>query len=322
MRYPTGSSNKDFLDNWYDAQPFGSKTSYGYHEGHDYNQKTGGDTDLGQPLYAVADGKIVYYHNASHATTGFGRHMVLECMTSRGKRWYHYCHCQEMTSQVKDVKEGDVIGKLGKSGTTAAHLHFSVFKVDPSTLYKGIDSIAANSSNLNAWWEKFELLNTTQSEEQICIPKTKFEELVSKSTWYDERYQDYQDLVTKKTDFTQFKKTIEQRLETLSANLGTIIDWDEVINASARFKQMDEKNLELQAKLEKEAESNKLVVSGYEKKLSDLKLEMSQMKDDYEKKIDNIEARVDKEIADLQKAKEQYETTNRFISWVKKLLGK
>jgi len=158
MRYPCGTSNADFIKNWYNAQPFGSKTSYGYHEGEDYNLKSGGNSDLGQPLVAVADGKIVYYHNASHPTTGFGKHMVLECETSKGKRWYHYCHCQEITSKITDVKEGEVIGKLGKSGTTFAHLHFTVFKVDPAKLYKGIDSIALNTTNLNTWWERFELI--------------------------------------------------------------------------------------------------------------------------------------------------------------------
>lgn len=158
MRYPVGKSGNSLDSAWYNAQPFGNQTSYGYHEGDDFNLKTGGDSDLGQPLYAVADGKIAYYHNASHPTSGFGRHMVLECDTSRGKRWYHYAHCQEITAGVKEVKEGDVIGKLGKSGTVYAHLHFAVFKVDPMTLSNGIDSIAKTQTQLNSNWEKFEIL--------------------------------------------------------------------------------------------------------------------------------------------------------------------
>lgn len=159
MRYPLGTSNQDFLNRFYNAQEFGKPTSYGFHDGEDYNTRTSGDSDLGEPLYAVADGKIVYYHNGSHPSTGFGRHMVLQCETPRGTRWYHYCHCLELTAQVKEVKEGEIIGKLGKSGTTVAHLHFSVFKVDPSSLYKGIDSIAKTQADLNAYWEKFELLS-------------------------------------------------------------------------------------------------------------------------------------------------------------------
>ena len=170
MRYPLGKDNQDFLKRFYSAQEFGNPTSYGFHEGEDYNTNAGGDSDLGEPLLAVADGKIVYYHNNSHSTTGFGRHMVLQCETPRGTRWYGYNHCQELTAQVKEVKEGEVIGKLGKSGTTVAHLHFSVFKVDPSNLYKGIDSIAKTKADLNAYWEKFELLSMPENNElQTCM---------------------------------------------------------------------------------------------------------------------------------------------------------
>lgn len=160
MRYPVGRSGNALDPLWYNAQPFGNPTDYGFHEGDDFNLRTGGDSDLGQPLYAVANGKIVYYHNASHPASGFGRHMVLECETSRGKRWYMYSHCQEITAEAKEVKEGDIIGKLGKSGTPLAHLHFSVIKANPSTLPQGIDTIAKTSKQLNDWWEKFEILGS------------------------------------------------------------------------------------------------------------------------------------------------------------------
>jgi len=155
MRYPVGvtGTKKEFESKWYSAQRFGNETSYGYHDGEDINSLTGGNTDLGQPLYAVGDGKIVYYHSASHPNTGFGIHMVLETDTKYGKRWWHYAHCQTITKEVKRFKEGDKIGTLGKSGTTFAHLHFSCFKVDPATLSKGIDSIAKTSIDLNKYWE-------------------------------------------------------------------------------------------------------------------------------------------------------------------------
>jgi hypothetical protein len=162
MRYPIGDlgTKEEYTKLWYSAQEFGATTTYGFHEGVDFNLKSGGDTDLGQTLHAVSDGKIVYYHEGSHPTTGFGKHMVLQCETIKGTRWYHYCHCSEITASMKDVKMGDVIGKLGKSGTTSAHLHFAVFKVDPKTLTKGIDTIAKTTSDLNSWWENpFETLD-------------------------------------------------------------------------------------------------------------------------------------------------------------------
>jgi len=213
MRYPCGTSNADFIKNWYNAQPFGSKTSYGYHDGEDYNLKSGGNSDLGQPLVAVADGKIIYYHNDSHPTTGFGKHMVLECETSKGKRWYHYCHCQEITSKIADVKEGEVIGKLGKSGTTFAHLHFTVFKVDPAKLYKGIDSIALNTTNLNTWWERFELIKgETSMPELIQIEKKDFEKLIKEAGEKDNTIDGLEiDVFNKETEIKGLKTSLEEK---------------------------------------------------------------------------------------------------------------
>ena len=41
---------------------FGAKTSYGYHEAQDINDKGGGDSDLGKSIYAEADGIITSVH--------------------------------------------------------------------------------------------------------------------------------------------------------------------------------------------------------------------------------------------------------------------
>lgn len=153
MRKPVGNSEQDYKDNWYIATKFGVKTSYGFHEGLDLNLNTGGDTDLGQSLYTCMKGKIAYYHNSKHPSANFGKHIVEEVETSIGKRWLHYAHCQDIVAEAKEVTEGEVIGHLGKSGTTWAHLHFSVFKVDPQTLPNGIDEVANTEKELNDYWE-------------------------------------------------------------------------------------------------------------------------------------------------------------------------
>jgi len=156
MRYPVtaGGSKQEFEAKWYIAQGFGNPTSYGFHEGVDINLKTGGDSDLGQELKAIANGKLVYYHFHSHPSSGFGRHNVLKIDGPWGTRWAHYAHNQEQDfiKTVKDVNEGQIIARLGKSGTPYAHLHFSIFKVDPVSI-GGIDKIAKNSTDLHNWWE-------------------------------------------------------------------------------------------------------------------------------------------------------------------------
>lgn len=164
MIFPVGDGSKQTFENlWYIAQGFGNPTTYGFHEGADINLKTGGDTDLGQELKTIATGKILYYHNF-HANTAntFGRHIVYRIEGAFGVRWIHYAHCLDtgFLGSIQDVPEGKVIAYLGKSGTTAAHLHMAVFKVDPASLYAGIDSIAHTQADLNNWEDPINFLNT------------------------------------------------------------------------------------------------------------------------------------------------------------------
>jgi murein DD-endopeptidase MepM/ murein hydrolase activator NlpD len=149
MIYPVNN-----FSDWYDAQPYGNVTTYGFHEGADLNLKTGGNTDLGQELKSIAKGKIVYYHYSSHPTVNFGRHLVVKIEGPWGTRWVHYAHCQSegFLNASQDVTEGQVIARLGNSGTAYAHCHFAVFKVDPATI-GGIDVIARTREQLESWWE-------------------------------------------------------------------------------------------------------------------------------------------------------------------------
>src|SRR3990167_3958621 len=157
--YPVGSgTEEDFKKRWYIAFGFGEKTDYGYHEGLDINLRTVGDTDLGEPILAIADYKLKYYHLNSHLESGFGVHYVYEVDTPKGKRWVHCAHNQEnpLISSKKEGKAGEIISHIGKTGrprgSLAAHLHLSVFRVDPVTLPNKIDTIAKTTQQLNDWW--------------------------------------------------------------------------------------------------------------------------------------------------------------------------
>jgi len=156
MRFPVGTGTKeDFEKYWYIAQGFGNPTTYGFHEGADINIKTGGDTDLGQPIYAIAEGDKEYYHFNTHPTTGFGIHFAYKITGAWGVRWVHCTHVKT-DSPIKDKShfpEGEKLSEIGKSGTWFAHLHFSIFKVDPATLPQKLDTIAKTTAQLNDWWE-------------------------------------------------------------------------------------------------------------------------------------------------------------------------
>lgn len=161
MRFPVSATGlkTDFERDWYVAQGFGNPQSYGFHDGADINLRSGGDTDLGQEVKAIANGRIVYYHFNSHKNTSgsfivptFGLHSVYKIDGPWGTRWVHQTHLDPQDFKTSgDVTEGQIIGRVGKSGTTAAHLHFSIFKVDPGTF--GIDNVPNTLTELNQYWE-------------------------------------------------------------------------------------------------------------------------------------------------------------------------
>ena len=155
MRFPTGATGSiaEFDRDWYNAMKFGEPQIYGFHDGNDINLRTGGDSDLGQEVKAIANGTITYFHLASHPTYGFGRHLVEKIVGAWGTRWIHYAHLQDVDfhKDLHEVSEGEIIGRIGKSGTTVAHLHFAIYKVDPIGF--GIDNVPNNLTELNQNWE-------------------------------------------------------------------------------------------------------------------------------------------------------------------------
>lgn len=133
-------------DKWYDAQSFGSSTNYGFHEAADLNLKTGGDTDLGQDILAIADGVVTSVHN--HTTSNnFGKHTHIKHEGPWGTVWCHFAHCSEvLVSEGQEVKEGQVVARVGKSGTVYSHLHWAI-KLEPT----GIDGFAKTLEDLKKW---------------------------------------------------------------------------------------------------------------------------------------------------------------------------
>jgi septal ring factor EnvC (AmiA/AmiB activator) len=140
-------------DKWYSAQEFGKKTSYGYHEGEDINLKTGGDTDLGQPLLAIADGEVSSVHTHT-SIPSFGKHIHIKHDGPWGVIYCHYAHCQEINVKTGDkVVEGQIVATVGKTGTQYAHLHWAVKKTPT-----GIDAIAKTQEELTKWLNPIEFV--------------------------------------------------------------------------------------------------------------------------------------------------------------------
>lgn len=108
-------------DDWYNAQDF----TVNNHLGEDWNKNTGGDTDCGEPVYAAANGLIVY---AQDAGTGWGNVVIIEHVLKDGTRVQTlYGHLQSIAKTSGEVKRREQIGNVGNAnGRYLCHLHFEV----------------------------------------------------------------------------------------------------------------------------------------------------------------------------------------------------
>ncbi|MEO8704421.1 MAG: M23 family metallopeptidase [Kofleriaceae bacterium] len=116
---------------YYDAQPFGEND----HLGNDWNGKRGGNTDLGDPVYATADGVVI---EAIDIGGGWGN-VVRIVHPCRVESLYAHLDAIEVTLGAT-VRRGARIGTIGTAhGTYPAHLHFEL-RDRPLPLGGGYDS--------------------------------------------------------------------------------------------------------------------------------------------------------------------------------------
>jgi murein DD-endopeptidase MepM/ murein hydrolase activator NlpD len=105
---------------YYDAQPFGIND----HLGNDWNGLGGGDSDLGDPVHAVAHGIVV--ESTDHGG-GWGNVVRIEhhCRDRIESLYAHLDAVEVMPGQ--RVARGQRIGTIGTAhGQYLAHLHFEL----------------------------------------------------------------------------------------------------------------------------------------------------------------------------------------------------
>ena len=121
--FPVGAPN---ARDYYNAQGFGGKN---FHLGEDWNGLGGSNTDFGDPVYAVANGIVIY---SKHVIAGWGNiiRVVHNTGTKDSPKYVEsfYAHLNKML-----VKEGDIVSRGQKIGTIGnvnglyyAHLHFEM----------------------------------------------------------------------------------------------------------------------------------------------------------------------------------------------------
>lgn len=124
--FPVGKPN---ADGYYKSR--GLRLRVPQHFGEDWNGRSGGNSDLGDPVYAVADGIVTL---AQNVRTGWGnvvltRHAYRDPSTSQIK----YIdtlngHLDKiMVKSGQTIKRGQQIGTIGTNfGMYPAHLHFEM----------------------------------------------------------------------------------------------------------------------------------------------------------------------------------------------------
>jgi murein DD-endopeptidase MepM/ murein hydrolase activator NlpD len=120
--FPIGSENGALT---YNAQRFTENR----HLGDDLNGIGGENSDRGDPVYAVADGRVLL---AEEGGEGWGNVViVLHAFRENGERKYvqsFYGHCETILVRPKqNVRRGEQIATIGTAnGKYWAHLHFEI----------------------------------------------------------------------------------------------------------------------------------------------------------------------------------------------------
>ena len=115
---------------WYIATHFAEPYSLGIHPGEDWNGLGGGDTDLGQEVYSVANGRVVVAENFGNL---WGNVLIIEhtFYENHEKRRVRslYAHLQEMEVKVGDkVRRRQLVATIGQDPEKLykAHLHLEM----------------------------------------------------------------------------------------------------------------------------------------------------------------------------------------------------
>jgi len=129
------------------------------HFGEDWNGRSGGDSDLGDPVTSTGDGIVTWAYNVQ---TGWGNVVIIRhAYRDPANGQVKFCdalygHLQKIMVKVgQPVKRGQQIGTIGSnSGMYPAHLHFEI----RHNIHIGMDrrSVSADLSN---WADPTQFIN-------------------------------------------------------------------------------------------------------------------------------------------------------------------
>jgi murein DD-endopeptidase MepM/ murein hydrolase activator NlpD len=188
---PAGASVKVNLADGFDF-PVGKPDAKGYykarglrlrspqHFGEDWNGRGGGNTDLGDPVYTVADGVVTFAHNVRQ---GWGnvvliRHAYRDPTSGQVKFIDSlYGHLDKiMVKTGQGVKRGQQVGTIGTNfGMYPAHLHFEMrHNIHIGMGRRGVPSDLANWADPTQFINKYRRLN--REWRGVAVPTGTYQE--------------------------------------------------------------------------------------------------------------------------------------------------
>lgn len=158
--FPVGKPN---ADGYYIAR--GLRLREPVHFGEDWNGRNGGDSDYGDPIYATADGLVVWAFNVR---VGWGNVVILRhAYRDPQSGQIKYCdslygHLSEIQCKLGEtVKRGQQIGKMGSNnGMYPAHLHFEIrHNINIGMLRESVSRSMDNWANPSEFINKYRRLS-------------------------------------------------------------------------------------------------------------------------------------------------------------------
>ena len=145
------------------------------HFGEDWNGNGGGDTDIGDPVYATANGVVMFSYNVQ---VGWGNIVILRHAyrdQQSGKVRFcdsFYAHLLGRSVKVGQiVKKGQQVGRVGSnSGMYPAHLHFEIrHNLSIGMQRESVPRTMDNWADPRAFITKYRVLNRELKQQSTPI---------------------------------------------------------------------------------------------------------------------------------------------------------
>ena len=168
--YPVGKPNGD---GYYKSR--GLRLNVPRHMGEDWNGNSGGNSDLGDPVYTVGHGLVTY---AADAKGRWGKVVIVRHAFREPKTGKVLC-CQTLYGHLdridvklgQIVRRGDQVGTIGTNrGMYPAHLHTELhFNVLVNCGQQGIPKTPRNYGHLTRFIEHYRRLRPETKEVKLPI---------------------------------------------------------------------------------------------------------------------------------------------------------